>query len=293
TRYRKDDLTDLLPLGQVESLALPGESYILAFTPGLPDVFQTKASRADVTGLLAGAEGRYRDLDGNGSLWIPSGLIFYSHDLSDIPTQEVTFAHAHFFLPHRFQDPFSNHIVVTYDDQYKLLMESTRDALGNEVQAQNDYRVLQPRLIIDPNGNRSEVCFDALGMVVGTAVMGKAIGPVEGDAFTSFTADLTPQQISDFFAAPDPRPLAVTQLGTATARIIYDLGHVPVCAASIARETHVSDLAQGQEAKVQLKFVYADGFGREAQTKVQAEPGPLDPGIPTAPVINPRWVGTE
>ena len=25
----------------------------------------------------------------------------------------------------------------------------------------------------DPNGNRSEVAFDALGMVVGTAVMGK------------------------------------------------------------------------------------------------------------------------
>ena len=34
TLYRKDDLTALLPLGALESLALPGESYKLAFTPG-------------------------------------------------------------------------------------------------------------------------------------------------------------------------------------------------------------------------------------------------------------------
>jgi len=33
--YRKDDLTGLLPLGQLASLGLPGESYKLAFTPGL------------------------------------------------------------------------------------------------------------------------------------------------------------------------------------------------------------------------------------------------------------------
>ena len=37
----------------------------------------------------------------------------------------------------------------------------------------NDYRVLQPALVTDPNRNRTEVAFDTLGMVVGTAVMGK------------------------------------------------------------------------------------------------------------------------
>jgi hypothetical protein len=35
TLYRRDDLTSLLPLGELHSLALPGESYKLAFTPGL------------------------------------------------------------------------------------------------------------------------------------------------------------------------------------------------------------------------------------------------------------------
>ena len=35
TLYRRDDLTGPLALGQVESLALPFESYKLAFTPEL------------------------------------------------------------------------------------------------------------------------------------------------------------------------------------------------------------------------------------------------------------------
>ena len=43
---------------------------------------------------------------------------------------------------------------------------------------------------------------------------------------------------------------------------------------------------------MQMHFVYSDGFGREAQTKVQAEPGPLDLSDPNSPVQNPRWVGT-
>ena len=109
--------------------------------------------------------------------------------------------------------------------------------------------------------------FDALGMLAGTAVQGKAAGPVEGDSFDDFTADLSPAQIAAFFDAPDPRALAVAYLGTATTRILYDLDRVPVCAASIARETHVSALAPGQQTDVQLHFVYSDGFGREAQTK--------------------------
>ncbi|MCI0647258.1 MAG: toxin, partial [Chloroflexi bacterium] len=41
TLYREDDLTALLPLGELGPLALPGESYQLAFTPGLlAQVFQ-------------------------------------------------------------------------------------------------------------------------------------------------------------------------------------------------------------------------------------------------------------
>ncbi len=55
-----------------------------------------------------------------------------------------------------------------------------------------DYRVLQPYWVTDPNGNRTRVAFDTLGMVVGTAVMGKPLpAPVEGDSLEAFEAELT------------------------------------------------------------------------------------------------------
>jgi hypothetical protein len=290
TLYRKDDLSALLPIGIVQSMALPGESYRLSLTPGLLDIFRAQASRSELAAVLT-TEGGYRELDGDGRLWIPSGRAFYSPIVGNPPPQELNFARAHFFLSHRFQDPFGNSAVVAYDAKYAMLLVSTRDAVGNTTSAEHDYRVLQPRLVTDPNDNRTEARFDALGMLAGTAVRGKAAGPVEGDSFDAFVSDLSPPQVKEFFGATDPRALAIANLGTATIRILYDLERVPVCAAAIARETHVSDLAPGAQTKVQLHFVYSDGFGREAQTKVRAEPGPLDLSDPKSPVADPRWVG--
>ena len=85
---------------------------------------------------------------------------------------------------------------------------------------------------------------------------GRRPATIEGDSFANFMIDLAPADVTAFFAATDPRALAVTHLGTATTRIIYDLETVPVCAVSIARETHVSDLGCGNQSKVQLRFVY-------------------------------------
>jgi RHS repeat-associated protein len=326
--YRKSDFTGLLPLGQLESLALPGESYKLAFTPGLlaqvykrklgdgpeenllPDSAQTLGARgADQGGYRNSQQMRGLSLfptdaahplwtvsDADDHWWIPSGEVFFSaaSDVSNPASTaavELAEARLHFFLPRKFTDPFNHSSVVDYD-AHDLLVIKTEDELQNTVTALHNYRALQPRLMTDPNGNRSEARFDALGMVVGTAVMGKAAGPIEGDSFGSFTADLTPQEIKDYFDAANPRPLAAAHLGTATTRILYDLERVPACAATIARETHVSDLGPGEQTKVQLSFVYSDGFGREAQTKIQAEPGPLHPNDPASPALNPRWVGS-
>jgi RHS repeat-associated protein len=274
TLYRKDgDASTVnptpLPLGQIDSLALPCESFKLAFTPGLLTlVYGNKLASGDL-----GNEGKY--VQQEGGWWIPSG--------------RQAFDANNFYLPIQTKDPFGNLYRNTYD-RYHLLAVRTEDPLQNVVQLKNDYRVLQPWEITDPNGNRSQAAFDALGMVVGTAVMGKVTETL-GDTFANFNADLTQEEIKAFFEAGNPRSLAIQHLGTATTRIIYDLDRIPVCAAAIARETHVSDLAGGQ-TKVQLSFVYSDGFGREAQTKVQAEPGPRDPSVPNSPILDPRWVGT-
>jgi RHS repeat-associated protein len=371
TLYRTDDLTHLLPLGTLQSMALPGETYRLAFTPGLlTQVYQRpldvlsppgappsepllseqtstlpaglpRDQVADLGGYRSSQALRSQNLfpaspadslwtrsDAAGHWWIPSGRIFYApydvlppHTFHDVllPRREVDFALQHFFLPCRYRDPFhtdavSTETVITYD-AYDLLVVATRDAVGNVVTTDTqdddrqtairmDYRVLQPYWVTDPNGNRTRVSFDALGMVVGTAVMGKP-GEKRGDSLDGFESDLTRGQINEFYEADDPHnPAAkLDLLKNASTRILYDLdrfGHTkdanpkdptrwePAYAATLARETHVSDTPEGGP-KVQISFSYSDGFGQEIQKKIQAGPERLVKGKSD---VSPRWVGS-
>jgi RHS repeat-associated protein len=286
TCYRKNDLTDLLPLGTLESLALPGQSYHLAFTPGL--LAQVCGNR--VRDSMLATDGAYVHSEGDTNWWIPSGRVFYSPNVTDTPAQELAFARQHFFSPHRSRDPFGNTAVVSYDP-YDLLLKQTTDPLVNRTTAEHDYRLLQPVRLTDPNGNRAEVAFDTLGLVVGTAIMGK-VTERKGDSLVGFVPDLSPQQRQEFLA--DPLGNASLFLKEATTRIVYDLDRYlttlqPVYAATLTRETHASDPLPSGGLKVQINLSYCDGFGRELQKKIQAEPGPVVEG---GPIISPRWVGT-
>ena len=286
----QNDPQALLPFAQMESLALPGESYTLAFT--LPHYNAIFAERIDETLLpnLLRDDGRYIQLDDvndDERWWIPSGRIFLSPNENDNAIAERTFSQQHFFLPLRSLDPFGQTSVVSYD-QFDLMQLEARDALGNRITAgerMNDgsiapslnYRVLQAELMTDPNGNRSAVAFDVLGLVAGAAVMGKVSGAIEGDNLEGFQPQLTQTQIGAFFA--DPRGSFTTELlGNASSRIIYDENRYsqngqPAVAATIVRETHVSDLDINQETIIQVSLAYSDGFGRIIQSKTQAEPG--------------------
>ncbi len=322
TLYRSNDLTGLLPLGVLNTLALPGESYKLAFTPGLvSSVYQRKYKdppekllpddRSDILGSKAPDGCGYIDLDGDGHWWIPSGLVFYDINADEnnpaaTAAAELTESCAHFFLPRKFTDPFGHSSTVDFD-QHNLLMVKAEDAVKNVIRTENNYRMLQPILVTDPNGNRSEVVFDALGMVAGTAVRGKMTEPdsrSEGDSLDDIKPDLTQAQIDAFMAKPREPGANNTEgaaaqivhdlLGKATSRIIYDIDRFrrlgePQFGATIVRETHNSDLKEGQQSKLQVSFSYSDGFGREIQKKIQAEPGALVKG---GVAVNPRWVGS-
>src|SRR5262249_55815466 len=151
--------------------------------------------------------------------------------------QELSTARQHFYLPRNVADPFGHSTVVDYDG-HDLLVVRTSDALRNTVAAANDYRVLQPRLVTDPNRNRTAAAFDALGMVVATAVMGKD-GENLGDLLEDFNADPPLTDLQDFIA--DPQAQAASLLGKATTRMVYDLERYqragqPPFAATLARE---------------------------------------------------------
>ena len=83
---------------------------------------------------------------------------------------------------------------------------------------------MQPTTVSDANRNRTEVVFDTLGMVVGTAVMGKPLpSPAEGDSLAEFIADLDQAQLDGLFGGADPHAIANTLLKGATTRVVYDV----------------------------------------------------------------------
>jgi RHS repeat-associated protein len=313
TYYRPDDMgaaagdpRTLLALGTLQSLALSGASYKLAFTPGLiSQVYQRSGSAllvtpATVLGSVAADGGGYMDLDGDGQWWTPGGRVYYMPTAPTTP-QELTQAQQSFFLPVRYEDPFGNASFVAYDSD-DLLLAQTTDAVGNIVSSVNDYRVLAPVLMTDANLNQTAISFNVLGLVTATAVMGKQ-GQNIGDLLTGFTADLTQAQIDALYDAVDPHTVAGSLVGNATSRFIYDIHGFynsklaapgdptqwrPPFAATIARETHVSDL-NGGVSLLQISFEYCDGFARVIQKKMQAEPGPVTSG---GPVVSMRWVAS-
>ncbi|WP_433971889.1 SpvB/TcaC N-terminal domain-containing protein [Tunturiibacter lichenicola] len=322
--YYDNDLSGPKVLGQTDSLGLLYESYKLAFTSSLLNlIYKSRTEKflpspASVLGREGGyalgddfvTTGWFPHSDKPGEWWIPSGQRLYS-DLTETPLPagrpqplagDQTSAVTHFFMPMAERDPYGWITRVTYD-AYDLLTVAVKDPIGNMVQSQNDYRVLQAAMMTDPNGNQTAFRFDALGLVAGSAVAGnQSRTPTPGDSFKTFNPDLTEQQILDFYA--DPIGQAAGLLGTATTRVVYDVnayarwanhagaatGQVPPSfAATLVRETHVSDLGLNPATKIQINFSYSDGFGREIQKKIPAEVGPV---VRNGPSIDPRWVGS-
>jgi RHS repeat-associated protein len=238
TLYSSDDLTGPLPLGSVGARALVYEAYAKSMTASLVG----SAFGGAVTPAVMTSEGGYVDLLGDGDLWRPSGR----------PTYDPT----RFYQATTITDPFGNTARIVLDAYALLPVEAhTSDdpAVDNVTLAQNDYRVLRPALVTDPNGNQTALAFDALGMVVAIAVMGKP-GTNEGDTLA------------------DP-----------TTRLEYDVlawqkGLGPAYVHTFAREQHGAANTRWLES-----YSYSDGSGREVMKKVQAEPDASG---------RPRWVGT-
>jgi len=297
-RYRRDDLSGPLPVGKQESLGLQFDSRTLALTAEIVDAIYGDRVSA---GTLSAAG--YRTVDGEDGWWKPSGKVFYSPGPDDLPERELAFARAHFFAQHRFEDPFGVVTTVAYDP-YTLLIQETRDAVGNRNTAGerdpagaltrqgNDYRVLQPWLVTDANRNRTEAAFDALGIIVATARRGK---PEEdlGDTLDGFEPDLPGAVVRAHLADPLAAPEAI--LRGATTCMVYDLFGVmrdgprsPAVRSMIARTVHRSDAGASSH---QQDLTYSDGFNRDIQKIAQAEPGALAPGdvVLASPWIVSGW----
>jgi len=269
TLYRGNNLTSPLPLHTLESLALPYESYQLAYTPSLlADIY---AGKADASLML---EGKFTQLGGDGNWWIRSGTTQYIE-----AAENAVDAQQRFYLPVSYIDPFGAKSIVRYYGNYYLFIEEIEDALGNKHKVEQfNFRTLTPRRVQDANGNFTEVLADELGMVKAMAIFGKGNEADDLVGLNEFTDDAEHALIDGFFQAPVSDLLAAqgkSLLQRATARFVYDLDSYkntgkPCVAASILREEHLN---QHNDSPVQLSFEYSNGLGQVVMKKAQAEPG--------------------
>ncbi|MBI4538057.1 MAG: VCBS repeat-containing protein [Gemmatimonadetes bacterium] len=256
TLFWNDDLTGPWPFGpMLGRRALVYESYRLALTAGLvAGVHRERLSAEESDAIRQEAGYELFSDDGDGAWWVRSGRHEYAPADAESPGE---YAAAHFCQPISFMDPFANRYRSEHDE-YDLLPTRVIDPADNAAAVLNDYRVLQPTQLEDANGNRTAVGFDALGMVVWIAVMGKN-GEGEGD-----TGD-------------DPTTSFEYQLHNWAWHGEPNYAHVRT------KERH------GRENSRYLEtYTYADGFGNNALTKVRGEPGTLADGT----WVDDRWIGT-
>jgi RHS repeat-associated protein len=282
TRYRANDLSKILQLGTLESLALSGESHILAMTPDIVQAaFQNSTTGSvledlDVLNRLGGDGAGYVDVELDESWWVPAGDERYSHNVNATKQEELAAARASFYQPVLFRDPFKGQQRVFFDD-YFLHPIKTESAAGNTTTCLMNYRALHPQLITDENGNQASYAFDELGQVAGIAVMGKPSTPL-GDTLEQFQPFLDSATLQDLRSSPLKTMRSL--IGNATS-ISFSLlpsfseesGWQPAFSISAARDTHVGDLPPGASpGALPVTISYYDGHAQPLQEKTLVSP---------------------
>ena len=298
TLFFADNLSGHRDFGECGPLALPYESYKLALTEDLLQRVFTG------TGQLPAA---LAALDEQANGWPVGGYrrgdtLFTDNPVSTAPLDQQYWissgvaglepdAAEHFFLPERYTDPFGNVTRLEFDPLDLFVRSSTDALLNTSVVERFDYRVLAPLELLDANGNRTEVVFDALGMVVATATKGKQTSNGwEGDNLGGFDEALINPPTADVVAfctanaQDDVR--ARDWLGNASARFVYHFGERTdvtgkivwndrmAGACGIVRERHAGQLAANETSSLQVALECSDGSGNVLMKKVQAEPDP-------------------
>ena len=267
--YYRNTLDEALPLYQLESKAIPYESYQLAYTSELvTDIFGEKVN----ANLLA--EGKYTHSEGDNNWWIRSGTSKFLNS-----GENINDVRSRFYAPLSYIDPYGAETKVRYYKDYFLFIEETEDAFGNTSGVEKfNFRTLSPQKMRDINGNFSEAISDELGMVKAMAVLGKGEEADHLEGFKEFTMNEEEVLKNDFFSATNSEVLiekGKALLKGASACFVYDFENYikhgkPAVVASIAREQH---FAENSDSPVQIGFEYSGGLGEVIMQKAQAEPG--------------------
>src|SRR5262249_1865936 len=147
-------------------------------------------------------------------------------------------------LPIASLDALGAPTTIDYD-VHDLLPIGSTDAAGLVMAAVNDYRVLRPQAVTDPNGNSTSVTFSPAGLVTQVFARG-----TNGEGDVGLPSVSTDYDLLGFFRRGEPASVRTTR------RVHHD-GDTGVPAAD--------------QAEVIVSVEYSDGFGRIVQTRSQAE----------------------
>jgi RHS repeat-associated protein len=255
--FWNEDQTAPLLLGQITARLLLHHTEQAVFPQSLiSDVFGDKVSAE----MLAIAGGYVLKDD----YWWNPGAVDYYYSADDS-----------FYLAWKTEDSFGGKATLEYD-QYRLtitrISHLVEETAANVVSAQVDYNVLQPKQIVDINGNISQTIYDPLGLVVATSIFGTVDGQREGDDDLSSYRRRPGATFDEVVAAP------AFYLQNAATFFFYDLfawkeRQQPAASISLVRQTHVSDLVPCEESLIETRIDFTDGFGRLLEAKLKAEPG--------------------
>ena len=276
--YYHNNLKVPLPLGDLQSLAIPFQDYQLAYTSDLiEDIYDDK-----VTDILL-TEGKFTHSEGDSNWWIQSGTTQFLD-----PAENIDAAKNRFYLPISYTDPFEAKTKVKYYGNYFLFIEEIENNLGHKSKIESfNFRTLSPKKMKDVNGNFSEVISDELGLIKAMAVMGKGDEADDLTGISEITETAEKDLINSFFQASNS--VQLTTIGKdllkhASARFFYDFENYttsgqPTVVVSVVREQHFKNNAN---SPIQIGFEYSNGIGEVIMKKMQAEPG-----IAKQVVVNP------
>ncbi|KAB8220806.1 SpvB-domain-containing protein [Aspergillus novoparasiticus] len=261
--YSGNHIEGPLKKGELQKFSVQWQSYELFATTGLlAVVLMDPGRRALLPPTALGQElrnGGYVELETD-EWWAPSTRNVFGDDSVD---SRLSAARSQFYIPSGEIDAFGSKS-WQHRDRFSLLTTGSVDAVGNKTTFDNNYARLLPTRITDANRNTTQIAIDSLGRRVGLAAMGKE-GEDVGDSLDSFLADLTDDQLRQFFN--NPSEAAGELLQYAGQRTIYCQGwgqhdmRSPAFQAELVRDTHYRD-GQGS---ISVSITYLNGKGEAIQ----------------------------
>lgn len=184
-----------------------------------------------------------------------------------------------FFVPWKVENSFVDQgsalyrrSVVEYDAYFLATIVSRQyldEKTENVTRAEIDYQVMQPKQMIDVNGNVSQVLFDPFGQVVASSQFGKAEGGMRLYAFDGQPAEYVRRDKGAFDDVID-RPEYYLQ---GAACFFFYSTTPPVSVVSLQRYNYYHLEGGTSPFSCRTEVEFSDGQGRSIERKMRVEPG--------------------